>query len=66
LPPVLQLCNSFPLLFDAIDASPTSELDGVDKKVYWEVVDHCYLCDMCYMTSARTCRRIRGTSTSRT
>jgi glycerol-3-phosphate dehydrogenase subunit C len=44
------LCNSFPLLFDAIDESPTSELDGVDKKVYWEVVDHCYLCDMCYMT----------------
>jgi glycerol-3-phosphate dehydrogenase subunit C len=44
------LCNSFPLLFDAIDESPTSELDGVEKKVYWEVVDHCYLCDMCYMT----------------
>src|SRR5262249_1278054 len=20
------------------------------KKVYWEVVDHCYLCDMCFMT----------------
>jgi glycerol-3-phosphate dehydrogenase subunit C len=44
------LCNSFPLLFDAIDASPTGELDGVDRKVYWEVSDHCYLCDMCYMT----------------
>jgi Fe-S oxidoreductase len=44
------LCNAFPLLFDAIDESPTSELDGVDRKVYWEVVDHCYLCDMCYMT----------------
>jgi len=44
------LCNSFPLLFDAIDASPTGELEGVDKKVYWQVVDHCYLCDMCYMT----------------
>jgi Fe-S oxidoreductase len=44
------LCNSFPTLFDAIDASPTLELDGVDKKVYWEVVDHCYLCDMCFMT----------------
>jgi len=44
------LCNSFPTLFDAIDNSPTLELDGVDKKVYWEVVDHCYLCDMCYMT----------------
>jgi len=22
----------------------------VDKRVYWEVVDHCYLCDMCFMT----------------
>ncbi len=44
------LCNSFPTLFDAIDASPTMELDGVDKKVYWGVVDNCYLCDMCYMT----------------
>jgi Fe-S oxidoreductase len=44
------LCNAFPTLFDAIDASATLELDGVDKKVYWDVVDHCYLCDMCYMT----------------
>jgi glycerol-3-phosphate dehydrogenase subunit C len=44
------LCNSFPTLFDAIDASETMELDGVDKKVYWQVVDNCYLCDMCYMT----------------
>ncbi|MBK8162566.1 MAG: Fe-S oxidoreductase [Gammaproteobacteria bacterium] len=44
------LCNSFPTLFDAIDASETLELDGVDRKVFWDVVDHCYLCDMCYMT----------------
>ena len=44
------LCNSFPTLFDAVDASPSGELDGVPHKVYWEVVDHCYLCDMCYMT----------------
>jgi len=44
------LCNSFPTLFDAIDAAPSSELDTVDKKAYWDVVDHCYLCDMCYMT----------------
>src|SRR3569832_1076070 len=44
------LCFLFPTLFDAIDASSTGELDGVDKKVYWEVVDHCYLCDMCFMT----------------
>jgi len=44
------LCNSFPTLFDAIDAGETLELDGVDKKVHWDVVDHCYLCDMCFMT----------------
>jgi Fe-S oxidoreductase len=44
------LCQSFPTLFDAIDDSPSMELDGVAKPVYWQVVDHCYLCDMCYMT----------------
>lgn len=44
------LCNSFPTLFDAVDASPTGEVDGVERPVYWQVVDHCYLCDMCYMT----------------
>jgi glycerol-3-phosphate dehydrogenase subunit C len=44
------LCNAFPTLFDAIDASETMELDSVDKRVYGKVVDHCYLCDMCYMT----------------
>jgi Fe-S oxidoreductase len=44
------LCNSFPTLFDAVDESSTGEVNGVDKKVFWNVVDHCYLCDMCYMT----------------
>ncbi|HWM29042.1 MAG TPA: heterodisulfide reductase-related iron-sulfur binding cluster [Woeseiaceae bacterium] len=44
------LCNAFPTLFDAIDESESTELDSVPKEVYWEVVDHCYLCDMCYMT----------------
>jgi glycerol-3-phosphate dehydrogenase subunit C len=44
------LCNAFPTLFDAIDASETMELDGVSREVYWKVVDHCYLCDMCFMT----------------
>ena len=44
------LCNSFPTLFDAIDESDTLELDGVPQEVYWKVVDHCYLCDMCYMS----------------
>ena len=44
------LCNSFPTLFDAVDESDTMEVDGVPRKVYWDVVDHCYLCDMCYMS----------------
>ena len=44
------LCESFPTLFDAIDESDSMELDGVAKEVYWQVVDHCYLCDMCYMS----------------
>ena len=44
------LCNAFPTLFDAVDESETMEVDSVPKKVYWEVVDHCYLCDMCYMS----------------
>ena len=44
------LCNSFPVLFDLVDESDTMEVDGVAKNDYWQVVDHCYLCDMCYMT----------------
>ena len=44
------LCHSFPTLFDAIDESESMELDTVSRKVYWDVVDHCYLCDMCYMS----------------
>jgi glycerol-3-phosphate dehydrogenase subunit C len=44
------LCNSFPTLFNLIDESKTGELDGVDKAAYGQVVDQCYLCDMCYMT----------------
>ena len=44
------LCNSFPTLFDAVDESESMELDTVPKEVYWDVVDHCYLCDMCYMS----------------
>jgi glycerol-3-phosphate dehydrogenase subunit C len=44
------LCNAFPTLFDAVDESETGELDSVPKKVFWEVTDQCYLCDMCYMS----------------
>ncbi len=46
----VSLCGSFPTLFDLIDEGQTGELDGVDKKRYWDVVDQCYLCDVCYMT----------------
>ncbi len=44
------LCHAFPTLFDAVDESESGELDTVPKQAYWDVVDHCYLCDMCYMT----------------
>jgi len=46
----VSLCNSFPTLFDLVDESPTLEVDGIKKEDYWKVVDHCYLCDLCYMT----------------
>jgi Fe-S oxidoreductase len=44
------LCNAFPVLFDQVDSSPTGEVAEVPRNVRWEVVDHCYLCDMCYMS----------------
>jgi len=44
------LCNAFPTLFDLVDESKTGELDSVSTSDYANVVDHCYLCDMCYMT----------------
>lgn len=46
----VSLCNSFPTLFDLVDESATFEVDGVDKEDYWNVIDHCYLCDLCYLT----------------
>ena len=46
----VSLCNAFPTLFDLVDESDTMEVDGVAKSDYWKVVDHCYLCDLCYMT----------------
>lgn len=46
----VSLCESFPTLFDLIDESETMEVDGVAKSDYRKVVDHCYLCDLCYQT----------------
>jgi Fe-S oxidoreductase len=46
----VNLCTAFPRLFDLIDEGGTGELDGVPRERFGEVVDQCYLCDMCYMT----------------
>jgi glycerol-3-phosphate dehydrogenase subunit C len=46
----VNLCTAFPRLFDLIDEGSTGEIDGVEKQKFWEVVDRCYLCDMCFMT----------------
>jgi len=46
----VNLCTSFPTLFDLIDGGESGELDGVERRDYWKVVDQCYLCDICYMT----------------
>ncbi len=46
----VSLCQSFPNLFDLIDATADGEVHGVDKQDYAKVVDQCYLCDLCYMT----------------
>lgn len=45
----VSLCQSFPTLFDLVDATEDGEVHGVKKEAYWSVVDQCYLCDMCYM-----------------
>jgi len=46
----VSLCQSFPNLFDLVDATVDGEVHGVDKKDYAKVVEQCYLCDLCYMT----------------
>jgi Fe-S oxidoreductase len=46
----VSLCNAFPTLFDLVDNSDSMEVDGVKKEDYQRVVEHCYLCDLCYMT----------------
>ncbi len=46
----VSLCGAFPRLFDLVDASPSGELDTVPKARYVEVIEQCYLCDICFMT----------------
>ena len=45
----VSLCDSFPTLFDLVDESETMEVDGIAKDDYYDVVDQCYLCDLCFM-----------------
>ena len=45
----VSLCNTFPKLFDYIDEGTSGEVDGVPKEKFWDVVDQCYLCDLCYV-----------------
>jgi glycerol-3-phosphate dehydrogenase subunit C len=46
----VSLCQAFPTLFELVDATDDGEVHGVKKEAYWNVVDQCYLCDLCYMT----------------
>ena len=45
----VSLCQAFPTLFDLVDATEDGEVHGVSRQAYWQVVDQCYLCDLCYM-----------------
>jgi glycerol-3-phosphate dehydrogenase subunit C len=46
----VSLCGAFPALFDLVDETDTGEAHEVDKAKYGQVVDQCFLCDLCYMT----------------
>lgn len=46
----VNLCRTFPTLFELVDGCSSMEVAGVAKADYWRVVDHCYLCDLCFMT----------------
>ena len=46
----VSLCQSFPNLFELVDATADGEVHGVAKADYARVVEQCYLCDLCYMT----------------
>src|SRR5262245_1568570 len=44
------LCDSFPRLFDLVDAAGDAEVHGIDSRDFGKVVDACTLCDLCFMT----------------
>jgi len=45
----VSLCNTFPTLFDLVDESKGGEVEDVPKEKFWDVVDQCYMCDLCYV-----------------
>lgn len=46
----VNLCESFPTLFDLIDESSSYDVAGVSPQDYPKVSEQCYLCDLCYQT----------------
>ena len=44
----LNLCPSFNVMFDRIDASPSGEVDGLAPADYRRIEDVCYQCKLCY------------------
>jgi glycerol-3-phosphate dehydrogenase subunit C len=44
------LCESFPRLFDLVDATGADEVHAVKSEDFKSVVDACTLCDMCFLT----------------
>ena len=44
------LCDSFPQLFEMIDASENEDVKSLSSHQFPKVVDACTLCDMCFMT----------------
>ena len=50
LPALRQPVQRLPAAVRPRGRSATGEIDGVPKEKFWEVVDQCYLCDVCFMT----------------
>ena len=53
-------CDSFPILFEEIDKSPTEELDSVPTSAFKGVSDKCTACDRCYVDCPYQVKKKRG------
>lgn len=43
------LCDSFPTLFDLVDATTAGEVEEVKSEDFSKVIDACTLCDLCFI-----------------